>query len=212
MSVLHDAVTASTALVAYHTQAWEQGDPTDMLRIVRDGDTVVRQATDRQLAALARACWDKCECHGIALRNWIYYVTDNTNWMFEDSCQAKWWAPLFMRCIFGDPFHQIGWDSNWRTDTVVSLAAAIDETLDYDRMPILADALEDAGCTSLAVLEHCRGKPTVGCHKNFCLGTDGRHGRCPRCMSVWDPELQSRVIRGPHVPGCLVIDFCTGRN
>lgn len=44
----------------------------------------------------------------------------------------------------------------WRTATVVGLADAIRKSRAYDRLPILADALEDAGCDNLFVLNHCR--------------------------------------------------------
>jgi len=36
-------------------------------------------------------------------------------------------------------------------------------------MPILADALEDAGCTDAAILEHCRGP---GPHVRGCWVVD----------------------------------------
>jgi hypothetical protein len=38
----------------------------------------------------------------------------------------------------------------------MSLARQIYDTCEFNAMPILADALEDAGCTSAAILEHCR--------------------------------------------------------
>jgi hypothetical protein len=41
--------------------------------------------------------------------------------------------------------------------TVNHLAQAIYTDRAFDRMPILADALEDAGCTNQDILEHCRG-------------------------------------------------------
>jgi hypothetical protein len=39
---------------------------------------------------------------------------------------------------------------------VVGLARGIRADQAFDRMPILADALEDAGCDDLVLLDHCR--------------------------------------------------------
>jgi len=54
----------------------------------------------------------------------------------------------------------------WRTSTVVQLAEGIYADRAFDRMPILADALQDAGCDCDEILKHCRGPgPHVrGCH------------------------------------------------
>jgi hypothetical protein len=46
----------------------------------------------------------------------------------------------------------------WNGGTVRRLAQSMYDERRFDAMPILADALEDAGCTDNAVLEHCRGK------------------------------------------------------
>jgi hypothetical protein len=45
----------------------------------------------------------------------------------------------------------------WRTDTAVLLARAMYESRDFGAMPILADALQDAGCDNADILDHCRG-------------------------------------------------------
>jgi hypothetical protein len=82
--------------------------------------------------------------------------------------QAKRQADL-LRCIFGNPFrpsptlapsilaHNGG--------TALRLAAAIYEGRAFDRLPVLADALEDAGCGDAEVLGHCRsgGEHVRGC-------------------------------------------------
>lgn len=47
-------------------------------------------------------------------------------------------------------------EPSWLTTVVVELARAIREEKDYALLPILADALEDAGCADDAVLRHCR--------------------------------------------------------
>ncbi|WP_439623201.1 hypothetical protein [Gemmata sp.] len=47
-------------------------------------------------------------------------------------------------------------DRAWRTGTVVALARGIEAESAFDRMPILADALQDAGCDDVHVLDHCR--------------------------------------------------------
>ena len=44
----------------------------------------------------------------------------------------------------------------WRTDTVLALAGRIWELRDFAAMPILADALQDAGCDRADILDHCR--------------------------------------------------------
>jgi len=51
----------------------------------------------------------------------------------------------------------IAFDPTWRTDTVLALARLLYESRDFGAMPILADALQDAGCDSEDILDHCRG-------------------------------------------------------
>jgi hypothetical protein len=63
----------------------------------------------------------------------------------------------FLRDVCGNPFRRVGFDSVWRTPTTVALAASIYEDRAFDRMPILADAMEEAGCDSADILLHCRG-------------------------------------------------------
>lgn len=46
----------------------------------------------------------------------------------------------------------------WRTTTVVQLCSAMRETQDYSALPILADALQDAGCDDEKWLEKMRGR------------------------------------------------------
>ena len=44
----------------------------------------------------------------------------------------------------------------WQDGAISRLARTIAEKGDYDALPVLADALEDAGCTDAAILDHCR--------------------------------------------------------
>jgi hypothetical protein len=61
-----------------------------------------------------------------------------------------------LREIFGNPFRPVTPDPSWRTDTAVSLARGMYDSRDFSPMPILADALQDAGCDRDDVLAHCR--------------------------------------------------------
>lgn len=74
-----------------------------------------------------------------------------------------------IRCIFGNPFRPITFDPAWRTSDVVALARGIYDDRAFDRMPILADALQDAGCNSDDILAHCRGS---GPHARGCWVVD----------------------------------------
>lgn len=70
-----------------------------------------------------------------------------------------------LRDVFNNPFRPVTLDPRWLTVTVTSLTQAIYTDRAFDRMPILADALEEASCTDPEILAHCRGpRPHVrGC-------------------------------------------------
>ncbi|QJW97443.1 hypothetical protein [Frigoriglobus tundricola] len=58
--------------------------------------------------------------------------------------------------IFGSPFRPVPFAPAWRTDTALALARQMYESREFGAMPILADALQDAGCDGADVLNHCR--------------------------------------------------------
>ena len=67
-------------------------------------------------------------------------------------------APALVRDVFGvSPATPLPLDPRWQTETVVALATGIYADRAFDRMPILADALEEAGCDHTDILNHCRG-------------------------------------------------------
>jgi hypothetical protein len=81
-----------------------------------------------------------------------------------------------LRDLFGNPFRPAGhppWRWGWAADAV-RLAGAIYEEGAFDRLPILGDALEEAGCADEHVLLHCRGK---GWHARGCWVLDWALGK-----------------------------------
>ena len=74
-----------------------------------------------------------------------------------------------LRDIVGNPFRPVALDPAWRTEAVVGLAAGIYADRAFDRLPVLADALEDAGCADADMLSHCRGP---GPHVRGCWVVD----------------------------------------
>jgi hypothetical protein len=76
---------------------------------------------------------------------------------------------FYLRCLFGNPFRPITVDPSWLTwndATVVKVAATIYEEKHFDELPLLADALEEAGCLDDEILSHCRHdwEHFRGCH------------------------------------------------
>jgi hypothetical protein len=70
-----------------------------------------------------------------------------------------------LQCIVGNPFNPVTVNPAWRTSNVIALAQSIYDERAFDRMAILADALEDAGCDNQEILNHCRqpGEHVRGC-------------------------------------------------
>jgi hypothetical protein len=64
----------------------------------------------------------------------------------------------------------VAFDPSWRTPTVAELARGIDDEHAFERMPILADALQDAGCDSDDLLDHLRD--TTATHVRGCWALD----------------------------------------
>jgi hypothetical protein len=115
-----------------------------------------------------------------AARNVVWAVSDLLQVQAEGSALAYDVPPLhvenprearsqaaLLRDLFGHLFHP---DPLWlarltQTDEGERIARAIYEDRSFADLPVLADALEEAGCTDAAILEHCRepGEHARGC-------------------------------------------------
>ncbi|MDY3555924.1 hypothetical protein R5W24_005070 [Gemmata sp. JC717] len=75
------------------------------------------------------------------------------------------WQSRVLHDIFGNPFRSVVIVPTWITTDVCILAEGIYAEKAFDRMPILADALQDAGCDNDDILNHCRqpGEHVRGC-------------------------------------------------
>jgi hypothetical protein len=75
-----------------------------------------------------------------------------------------------LRDIFPNPYRPPSLAPAWRTENVLAVARTMYEARDFTDLPVLADALAEAGCTAADVLDHCR-KP--GLHVRGCWVVDG---------------------------------------
>jgi hypothetical protein len=74
-----------------------------------------------------------------------------------------------LRDVFGNPFRPVPFNPNWRTSSAIALAKTMYDARDFSAMPILSDALQDAGCENTDILAHCR---TPGTHVRGCWVVD----------------------------------------
>jgi hypothetical protein len=119
--------------------------------LVRRNAFVSATATSRQTVL------DASLCGGCGVEGSTSYATEHV-------AQAS-----LLRDIFGNPFRPVAFSPEWRTSTAVGIAGGMYESRDFGAMPILADALQDAGCDSGDVLGHCRGP---GPHVRGCWVVD----------------------------------------
>jgi hypothetical protein len=81
-----------------------------------------------------------------------YHVASAAASLVKSELTADW-----LRDILGNPFRPARLDGAWQTPDVLGLVEMIALERAYDQLPILGDALEDAGCADAQVLGHCRG-------------------------------------------------------
>lgn len=104
-----------------------------------------------------------------------------------------------IRELFGNPFRPVSLDAAWQTPTVLALAtAAYDNrilpagTLEPARLNVLADALEEAGCDSADILNHCR--------------QPGEHEAAGSLTRFWGRSKRSSPPGNHPTPDILAID------
>ena len=76
---------------------------------------------------------------------------------------------LWLREVVGNPFRWVRWEDEWVTRTVHALATTAYAEGRFDTLPVLADALDDAGCDNAELLAHLRGP---GPHARGCWALD----------------------------------------
>jgi hypothetical protein len=108
--------------------------------------------------------------------------------MTDDERYLAIWAPkaklariaelesqaALLRDIVYNLFCTVSIDYSWFTSTALALAQQMYESRDFSAMPILADALQDAGCDNEEILQHCRGE---NIHVRGCWVVDLLTGR-----------------------------------
>ncbi len=78
--------------------------------------------------------------------------------------------PAVLREIVGNPFRPVKFEPKWRTDTARALAQQMYDSQQFGAAPILADALQDAGCECEPLLEHLRDPAAA--HVRGCWAVD----------------------------------------
>ncbi len=90
----------------------------------------------------------------------------------KDEAQERKHQCTLARCVYGNPFRPVSLDPScllWNDGTVVRIARAIYADQAFCLMPILADALEESGCSNTEILNHLRGR---GVHTRGCYALD----------------------------------------
>jgi hypothetical protein len=126
-----------------------------------------------------RAAW--LAAHSFGFGSWVFgytreriavetavHAAASTPWQLRSQCGIlrDFVGPLLFRSVSLNP--------SWFTSTVTSLAQSIYTDRSFDQLPILADALEEQGCTDAELLRHLR---SAGPHVRGCWALDAVLGK-----------------------------------
>lgn len=179
-------------------RVWQCLDEVALKNVALTERYVDRTATAQERAEFSVACYHpiwveptgELRIHNDAwsATGWCWRIALSRAVRLADphSARPDRWPPLrsseqarqaaLLRRLVGNPFRNARLDPGWRTKEAAELAWDIYEdrvlperVLDPARLGILADALEDAGCTDESVLAHLRA---VGPHARGCWALD----------------------------------------
>lgn len=165
----HEAYLAARAVV--EEAEWQAGlsevDRTPAVQAAiaaRYAVGLFRSASDLSNVATATARARRAAQIRSSLARKVY----NPGLWLETSASERAYQAELLRDLVG-PFRLPGLELAWLTPLVVAIASSIYESREYTSLSVLADALEDAGCDRIEVLEHLRGK---GPHTRGCWALD----------------------------------------
>jgi len=125
-------------------------------------------------------------------------------WRTARSHQAHLLHDLFGRLPFRTGVVEAAWLS-WHSKLIASMAQQMYDSRDFADMPVIADALEEAGCTNKDILRHCRGFREV-------VIRNPAHMSAAALESGAIEELVWLPTTDPHVRGCWVVDLILGKE
>jgi hypothetical protein len=111
--------------------------------------------------------WDAAGANSLALTgDAMVWAREYSNWTAQTAteparrAERRHGQAALLRDLFGNPFQQVSpVDPMWLAQNgnrVSKLARTIYDSRAFHQVPVLADALEDAGCDDAAILGHCR--------------------------------------------------------
>jgi hypothetical protein len=173
---LHSAF--DEAAVAQEAVHWEGGDAVDQSA----AETVLGLREELQLAQVLDGATETVG-EVVAGEAWEeIYQTPGKHWSTQeredkeafDSGQAAEMAAqaALVREVFGNPFRPVAINPawlRWNDGTLSKRAQAIYDNRCFTDVLMLADVLEEAGCTNSDILDHCRGS---GPHARGCWVVD----------------------------------------
>jgi hypothetical protein len=119
------------------------------------------------------ASWQACWIMEVAAAENAYVqapldLLRSAHLFLDEAVRMNLFLGELIRDVFGNPLRPVTIDHlwmAWNDGTIPKIAQAIYDERAFDRLPILADALEDAGCTNDDILNHCRqpGEHVRGC-------------------------------------------------
>jgi hypothetical protein len=138
----------------------------------------------------------------------LLHLSDNAH--YAAVCVAKWqdegrgksrvtrqMQAAMLREVFGNPFRPTFFEPRlreWRDGTIPKLAQRIYDEKTFQHLPILADALEEAGCDSMEILNHCR---QPGAHVRGCWVLDlvlGKESNCFRAVTQIEEASPRKAV------------------
>jgi hypothetical protein len=146
---------SAKAAAAREVRRWSKG-------ATRTGLSVAR-ATKGVEGAAHEVAWEaaaSASAH-ISYPTWEAGHESRRRRTLQEHCQL-------LRDIFGNPFRPVALDPSWvvwNDGAVLKMARTIYDQRRFSDLPLVADALEEAGCTVADILGHCRsgGEHVRGC-------------------------------------------------
>ena len=135
----------------------------------------VRRATEEResfaapgsvISGIGAASWGAVVAAGLSVSG---HENDSADAEAASQAEAQGQIRL-LREVFGNPFRPVAFDPAWRTSDVMAIGKGIYAERAFDRMPVLADALQDAGCDRDDLLAHLRDATAT--HVRGCWALD----------------------------------------